>query len=131
MRILEETEEDEKAIIMTAEEEDEILIEAFIHRVRAARKGKCPHLALHSYEGEVIIAIVDTGAQFSLISQETLQVLDRLAVIQPGRVRLSGLGTAISRGWTTISFRAENRDGILDNAWKLSMSTRDALFRHV
>jgi hypothetical protein len=68
-RILEETEENEKAIVMTVEEEDEILIEAFIHRVHAARKGKCPHLALHSNEGDVIIAIVDTGAQFSLISQ--------------------------------------------------------------
>ena len=58
--VSEEVVEKETTIVMTAEEEDEVLMEAFIHRVTAAKKGKCPHLALHSNQGEVVIAIVDT-----------------------------------------------------------------------
>jgi hypothetical protein len=100
--------------IMTADEEDEVLMEAFIHRAASARKGRWPHLALHAGQGdEVVIANVDKGAQFSLISKETLYKLDSEAVIRQGRVRLSGLGTAILKGWSTVSFNAENKDGRL------------------
>ena len=113
--VLEEMGEEVTNAIMTAEEEDEVLMEAFIHRAASARKGRCPNLALHSNQGEVVIAIVNTRAQFSLISKETLFMLDSEAVIRQGRVRLSGLGTAISKGWSTVSFRAENKDGRLIN----------------
>jgi hypothetical protein len=69
---------------------------------------------LHATQGEeVVVAIVDTGAEFSLIRIETLHKLDGEAVIKTSRVNLSGLGTAVSREWSWISFKAENRKGDL------------------
>ena len=67
-----------------------------------------------------MLAVTDLGAECCLIDKHTLRRLDPEAVIRSSRMKVTSMGSAVSRGQTRIKFGVLNAKG--------EMMTLEAVF---